>query len=126
MAYGPELSDKRFRNFALGVRGLGSDIGTATASSGAATCNDLVFQITTEALSTAAGAEYTLTLTNSAIVAGDIVLASVDAASSAGSPGIGGCTVSAGQVIITVTNLHASTAFNAAIKINGLVIKALA
>ncbi len=96
---------------------------TVTAAAGAATLNSLAGQITTEALTTAAAAEYTLTLTNNRIAAGDMVFASVDAASSAGTPGIGGCTVSAGQVIITVTNLHAANAFNAAIKINFFVVK---
>lgn len=102
---------------------LGKQSGTATAASGAATLNSLQGIITTESLATAAGAEYTLTLTNNQIAAGDFVLASADAGSSAGTPGIGGCTVTAGQVVITVTNLHAANAFNAAIKIGFRVIK---
>lgn len=115
----------QFRNFIMELAGLASDFVTATASSGTATANGTVGQITTEALSTAAAGEYTLTLTNSSIEAGDMVLASADANGSAGTPGIGGCTVTAGQVVITVTNLHASAAFNAAIKINFVVIKKL-
>jgi hypothetical protein len=102
---------------------LGAGGGTATATSGAATLNALQGIITTEALTTAAGAEYTLTLTNSQIGANDFVLATADAATSAGTPGIGGCTVTAGQVVITVTNLHAANAFNAAIKIGFRVFK---
>lgn len=96
---------------------------TATASSGAATLNAYAGKITTEALTTAAAGEYTLTLTNSKIEAADLVFASVDANGSAGTPGIGGVTVSAGQVIITVTNLHVSAAFNAALKISFQVVK---
>ena len=91
---------------------------TATAVSGAATLSALVGTITTESLTTAAAAEYTLTLTNAQISAGDAVYATVDAGSSAGTPGIGGCTVTAGQVVITVTNLHASNAFNNTLKIH--------
>jgi hypothetical protein len=125
MPYGPELPHSEFRNFTVAMAGLSSEIGTAAATAGAATCNDLVCQITTESLSTAAGAEYTLTLTNNKIAAGDLVFASVDAGSSAGTPGIGGCTVTAGQVIITVTNLNAATAFNNTLKVNVLVVKAL-
>lgn len=102
---------------------LGKSSGTATASSGAATLNALQGIITTEALTTAAAAEYTLTLTNNQIAVGDFVVASADAASSTGTPGIGGCAVTAGQVVITVTNLHASAAFNAAIKIGFKVFK---
>jgi hypothetical protein len=45
----------------------------AAATAGAATLNGLSGSITSEALTTAAGANYTLTLTNSACVAGKIV-----------------------------------------------------
>ncbi len=113
-----------FRNMVLAFAGLAADIATATASAGAATCNAMIGSVTTESLSTAGGAEYTLTLTNSKIGANDFVLASVDALSSAGTPGIGGCKVSAGQVVITVTNLSAS-AFDNAIKINFVVVNKL-
>ena len=117
--------DMTHRNQVLQVGGFATEKGTATASAGAATCNYLAGTITTEALTTAAAAEYTLTLTNSKIAAGDMVFASADAASSAGTPAIGGCTVTAGQVVITVSNVHASDAFNAAIKIHFFVVKAL-
>jgi hypothetical protein len=87
--------------------------GTATASSGAATLNTFNGRVTTESLSTAAAAEYTLTLTNNKIEATDIVLWTVgNGTSTTGTPGQGGCTVSAGQAVFTVTNLHASAAFN--------------
>ncbi len=125
MPFGPELPHSEFRNFTVAMAGMSSEVGTASATAGAATCDDLVCQITTESLSTAAGAEYTLTLTNNKIAAGDLVFASVDAGSSTGTPGIGGCTVTAGQVIITVTNLNAATAFNNTLKVNVLVVKAL-
>lgn len=125
MATGFEGKEDAYRNMQLSVRGLATDKGTATASAGAATVNDLIGTVTTEALTTAAAAEYTLTLTNDKIVAGDMVFASADAASSAGTPSIGGCTATAGQVVITVTNLHASAAFDAAIKINFMVVKSL-
>lgn len=115
----------QFRNMIMELAGLASDIGTATATAGAATLNGYVGTITSEALTTAAAAEYTLTLSNSVLAVGDIVLPSVDANGSAGTPGIGGCTVTAGQVVITVTNLHASAAFDGAIKINFVVVKAL-
>lgn len=114
-----------FRNQQVNLTTVGSEMGTATASSGAATLNAYIGKITTEALSTAAAAEYTLTLTNNKIGANDFVLVSVDKKSSAGSPALGECTVTAGQVIITISNVHASAAFNAAIQINFMVIKAL-
>jgi len=103
---------------------LGHIFGTATATAGAATLNALKGKITSEALTTAAAAEYTLTLTNSQIAAGDIILASVDPKTSAGSPAIGQCKANAGSAVITVTNLHAANAFDAAIQINFVVLKA--
>lgn len=125
MPTGAPGDENLHRNVVLAVDGLSSEMGTATASAGAATCNARMGKITTEALTTAAAAEYTLTLTNSKIAAGDIVLASVDALSSAGTPAIGGCTVTAGQVVITVSNVHASAAFDDPIQVNFMVIKAL-
>lgn len=96
---------------------------TATATAGAATLNGQAGIVTSEALTTAAGGEYTLTLTNSSIKAGSIVLASTGlGTSTTGTPGIGGCTVSAGQVVITVTNLHVSAAFNGTITVSFLVL----
>jgi len=125
MPTGPEVNNDYYRNQRLSMQGIATEVGAATAAAGAATLADLVGQVTTAALTTAAAAEYTLTLTNSKIAAGDIVFASVDPNGSAGTPGIGGCEVSAGQVIITVTNLHAANALDGAIKINYMVVKAL-
>jgi hypothetical protein len=50
---------------------------TASATAGAATCNSVSGKITSEALTTADGAEYVLTLTNSAVAAASMVFASV-------------------------------------------------
>lgn len=97
---------------------LGS-LGTATAAAGAATLNKVQSgTITSESLSTAAAAEYTLTLTNDLITTSSIILASAGLGSStAGTPGLGGVTVSSGKVVITVTNLHSANAFNGTIKV---------
>lgn len=53
------------------------DNGTGTSTAGAATVNTQVGVITTEALTTAAGATYTFTLTNSLIKATSTVIPSV-------------------------------------------------
>jgi hypothetical protein len=98
------------------LHGLGL-IETATATAGAATLAALRGLITTESLTTPAAAEYTLTITNSLAAVGDLCFATVDAGSSAGTPGIGGVTVTAGQIVITVTNLHAANAFNNTLKV---------
>jgi hypothetical protein len=86
---------------------------TATAVAGAATLNKASGKITTEALTTAAGASYSLTLTNSAIAAADMVFASLaNGSNSAGDPVIALVTPGAGFVTIIVNNRHASAALN--------------
>ena len=98
---------------------------TATAASGAATLNKSSGVITSEAVTTAAGATYTLTLTNSKIAAADQVYASVNlGAGTGGMPTIASVTPAAGSVVIIVQNIHATVAFNAAIKIMFMVQKA--
>lgn len=98
------------------IRGL---CGTATASAGAATLANKCGVITSESISTAAAAEYTLTLTNTAVAATDICIASTGLGSSTtGTPGIGGVTPAAGSAVITVTNLHTSAAFNGTITVS--------
>lgn len=94
---------------------------TATASSGAATLNEGCGTITSEALTTAAGATYTLTLTNGKLKSGDVVFAQVDlGAGSGGTPVVTSTLVTDGQVVIVIQNIHASAAFNAAIRITFL------
>jgi hypothetical protein len=102
----------------LGVR-------TAAATAGAATLNQLKGKITSEALTTAAGAAYTLTLTNSEIAANDIVLVSV--ANGTNTQGVvvqGLVTPAAGSCVITVQNEHASQALNGTLVVSFSVIKA--
>ena len=98
---------------------------SATATGGAATANGSAGKITSEALTTAAAAAYTLTLTNSVIAAGDIVFASVaNGTNTQGIVGVGRVTPGAGSVVITIRNLHASQAFNGTLVISYFVIKA--
>jgi len=49
------------------LQALAVDIRPATAASNAVTVNAEAFSITTEALTTAAGAEYALTMTNNKV-----------------------------------------------------------
>lgn len=86
---------------------------TASATSGAATLNSPSGVVTSEALTTAAAATYTLTLTNSTIAAADIVLVSMgNGTNSAGAPVINTVTPAAGSVVVVVKNVHASAALN--------------
>ncbi len=112
---------------AVGASKLVIDSGTktATASAGAATLNKMSGVVTTSALTTAAGATYTLTLTNSSIAVGDMVLASVGlGTATAGTPVITSVTPGAGSVVVIVQNIHASAAVDGTLKIAFAVIKA--
>jgi hypothetical protein len=98
--------------------GVGTGTGTATATAGAATLNRASGVLTTEALTTAAGANYTLTLTNSEVVAGDIVLAAVNnGTNSAGDPVVSRIAPGNGTVVFIVRNAHASAAFNGTLQV---------
>lgn len=97
---------------------------TATAVSGAVTLNKASGIITTESLSTAAGATYTLTLTDSSIDATDIVFASVwFGSATTGIPEVTMTTPAAGSAVILVHNDHASAAFNGTLKIGFFTLK---
>lgn len=96
----------------------------AAATAGAATLNSGYGVITSESLTTAAGATYTLTLTNAAIAAADIVLVSVGkGTSTAGTATVSWVTPAAGSVVIIVQNIHASNALNGTIKLAFSVVK---
>lgn len=100
------------------------DGGTATATGGAATLNKSSGKVTSEALTTAAAGVYTLTLTDSQIAAGDIVLATVaNGTNTQGVPIVGKITPAAGSVTIDIRNEHASQAFNGTLVIGFVVIK---
>jgi hypothetical protein len=96
-----------------------SDWGVATAAAGAATIANSVGQVTSEALTTAAGTDYILTLTNPLIIANSIVLASPKPGTNT-TVGLNVHEVipSAGQVIIYVRNGHATAALNGTIVIS--------
>ena len=97
------------------------DVGTktATATAGAATLNKRSGKVTSESLTTAAGADYTLTITNSAIAATDLVFPSVaKGTATEGTPQIVSTTPGAGSLVIVVRNVHASQAFNGTILVS--------
>lgn len=97
---------------------------TATATAGAATLAKTSGVITTEALTTAAGATYTLTLTNSKIAAADQVYVSVaNGTNTAGMPVVCTVTPAANSVVIVLQNIHASAALNGTLKISFALLK---
>lgn len=107
--------------------GAGTVTSTGTSSAQTATLNAACGVITTGAttLSVAQDATATVTLTNSKVQAGDMVLAMVDAtgASAGSQPFIANVVVSAGSVVFTIGN-PASTTLGTGVKIYFLVITA--
>lgn len=95
---------------------------TASASAGAATLNKQRGTITSEALTTAAGADYTLTLTNSKVTAARQVFVTLDDGTNTVGPiYVRKVTPGSGSVVILVRNGHASSALNGTIKISFIV-----
>ena len=92
---------------------------TANAASGKATAHGQAGIVTSESLSTAAGASYALTLGNEEIRDNSVVLAQVCSGSnSQGDPTLSTVTVSLGKAVIVVTNRHATQALNGTLKIS--------
>ena len=97
---------------------------TATANSGAATLSKVSGTITSEALVTTAGADYTLTLTNTLVSATSLVFASCDnGTNTTAGMAIGRITPGSGSVTILVRNTHASAAWNGTIKIRFFILQ---
>lgn len=105
---------------ALGVR-----TGTATATAGAATLNAESGVVTSESITTAAAASYTLTITNDKIKATDMVMASVAmGTATTGEPVISRVTPANGSLVIIVRNNAAAAALNGTIKVSFVAFKA--
>lgn len=110
--------------------GIVSDDGTktvaavGTGATGTATLSKTSGKVTTGALTTAAAATHVLTLTNTKIAAGDIVLVTVGkGTATTGTPTVGDVTPGAGSVVITIQNIHASAAINGTLVVSYLIIK---
>lgn len=111
-----------FKGKGTGIASVEDGTLTATASAGAATLNKQRGTITSEALTTAAGADYTLTLTNSKITTARQVFVSLDDGTNTIGPiYVRKVTPGSGSVVIIVRNGHASSALNGTIKINFVV-----
>lgn len=98
--------------------------GTDSIVFSGATLNKSAGVITTEALTTAAAASYTLTVADSSIAATDQVFASVAyGTSTTGTPAVTRVTPGAGTLAIVIQNVHASVALNGTLKISFGVLK---
>ena len=101
-----------------------ANAGAVTLSSSAGTLNASTGLITTEALTTAAGAAETLTITNSLCAAADTILLTRNGGTSDEGTEIFSVVPGAGSFVITVENRHASAALDGTLIIGFLIIKA--
>jgi hypothetical protein len=100
----------------------GGTVTQATSITTGVTLNGLSGRITTVASTLAAAGEATFTVTNSAVAATDVVVLSTTYAG-AGTLEVFCSQVAAGTFNITLANLHAANALDAAVVINFVVIK---
>lgn len=105
------------------VTGAGS---TGTEASNTVTVDALCGTITTSSLTTAAAGEYVITVTCSKCAATDVPIVAIKANAGNGTPAAVVTAVSAGSFVITLTNLHASAAFNSAMTLNYAIFKGVA
>src|SRR5579859_5907633 len=101
---------------------MGQSTVIASATAGKATAHGEAAIVTSESLTTAAGASYTLTLGNSQIMPNSVVLAVIsNGTNTQGDPSLATVAISLGQAVITIINRHASQALNGTLKIALLV-----
>lgn len=105
--------------------GAGGAVTQATSITTGVTLNTVTGQITTVSAATAAGAEDTFTVTNSAVAATDVVPVTTTYAG-AGLPLVYCSKVAAGSFNVTISNLAAVSALDAALVINFVVLKGVA
>lgn len=115
------ISSDSANDLQLNAKGVGKVrmyvAATGTATAGAATCSAQRCVLTSEALTTAAGATYTMTVTNTVVDATDVILCSLaNGTNSAGDPRITRVTPGNDSFTILVINDHASAALNGTIK----------
>lgn len=105
------------------VPNLSAGITTGTASSGAVTVTGQLAVITTEALTTAAGSDYTLTVTDARIDAGCAVFVTVGNGTNTTAPAYAhSVAVTEDTAVIKVRNAHATDALDGTLKITILVL----
>jgi hypothetical protein len=101
---------------------LRGNCGTATGTSNASTLANKCGLITTESASTAAAGSFTETITDTVVAATDVCLASVQTGGT-GSPVVMKVTPAAGSLVILISNVHATAAFNNTLGISFFCIK---
>ncbi len=102
--------------------GAGGTVTQITSITTGVTLNTITGRVTTVAAATAAAAEDTFTVTNSTVTATDVVVVSTTYAGT-GLPLVYCSKVAAGSFDLTISNLAAATALNAALTINFVILK---
>lgn len=107
---------------------INSDSGTATAvgtgGTSTATVSKMAGVITTDAITTAAAAAHVMTITNVGVATGDLIFISQNGGSASTGTPIFSAVASTDTITVTISNKHASAAFNAALIFSFLVVKA--
>jgi len=114
-------------NREIGAKAIRLRVKTGTAASNAITIQGENLMITTESLTTAQNALYTLTITNASIKATSMVFVTVgNGSNTQGTPMLTKVTPAAGSCVLLVANKHASAeAFNGTLKIGVMVVNPL-
>ncbi len=99
------------------------DVATATAAANAATLNAIEGTVTSEAVTTAAAADYVCTITNSYVDATSVVLMSVgNGTNTTEGLAVNRVQPGAGSVVVHIRNTNASSALNGTLKISFVVL----
>ena len=102
---------------------IAADVGAVTMSSNAGTLNQVAGKVTSEALTTAAAGAQALVLTNTLVAAADVVIATINGGTSTTGSAEVKAVATTDTITFTLTNRHASAAFNGTFIIGFLVIK---
>ena len=106
-----------------GTSALEVETGAVTLSSNAGTLSQVAGKVTSEALTTAAGAAQSLTITNTLVAATDIIFVTRNGGTSdEGTPEFT-VTPGAGSFVILLENRHASAAFDGTFIFSFMIVK---
>lgn len=108
---------------AVEADGLVMAAGTGTTSSNAVTINATQGLVTSESLTTAAGSAQEIVVTNNKVSAGDVVLVTRSGGTSTTGTLEINAVCTANTLTITLTNRHATAAFNGTFILSFLVVK---
>lgn len=115
--YSPDAATNKFAIKGSTVTATGTG-GTSTA-----TLSESAGVVTTDAITTAAAANHVMTITNTKVAVGDIILLSQQGGTTSTGTPLFSAVAGAGTIVVTIMNKHASAAFNAALVFAFLVVK---